>query len=337
MMRVGITYDLRDDYLVQGYGEEETAEFDHSDTINAIEGTLHELGFDTARVGNIFNLTLCLSRNERWDMVFNIAEGLRGFGREAQVPSLLEAYSIPYAFSDPLTLSITLHKGVTKRVLRDHGLPTPHFFVVERTSDIKNVSIPFPLFAKPIAEGTGKGIDNRSRIGNIGELRHVCEDLLERFNQPVLVEAFLPGREFTAGIVGTGADARCLGVMEVIFRHGPGSDVYSFYNKDNYKEMVEYRLADDKVAEKVRRIALSAWRALGCRDAGRIDLREDANGLPQLIEVNPLAGLHPEHSDLPILCSMIGVSYKALIDMIMKSVLKRIGCLQKNESNNLAQ
>jgi D-alanine-D-alanine ligase len=159
-----MTYDLRDDYLAEGYGEEETAEFDHPATIAAIEGALRTLGHETERIGHIRTLAKRLVAGEKWDLVFNIAEGLRGFGREAQVPALLEAYDIPYVFSDPLVLSLALHKGMTKRVIRDLGIPTPDFTVVESPEEIERVALPFPLFAKPIAEGTGKGVTAASKI-----------------------------------------------------------------------------------------------------------------------------------------------------------------------------
>ena len=207
-MRIGITYDLRDDYLALGFSDEETAEFDRIDTIEAIESALQGMGFETDRIGNIRSLIKRLASGDRWDMVFNIAEGLKGFGREAQVPALLDAYEIPYTFSDALVLALTLHKGMTKRVIRDLGIPTPDFAVIEAASDLDQVNLAFPLFAKPVAEGTGKGISAASKIGSQEELRSVCEDLLRRFNQPVLIETYLPGKEFTAGIVGTGKSAR---------------------------------------------------------------------------------------------------------------------------------
>ena len=167
-MKVGITYDLRDEYLKLGYSEEETAEFDKDSTISAIEDTLIELGHTTERIGNIWDLSKKLLDGKSWDLVFNIAEGLRGIGREAQVPALLDAYNIPYTFSDPLVLALSLHKGMTKRVLRDLGIPTPNFYEVKSIEDIDKVNLEYPLFAKPIAEGTGKGIHADSKIKNKG-------------------------------------------------------------------------------------------------------------------------------------------------------------------------
>jgi D-alanine-D-alanine ligase len=323
-MKIGLTYDLRQDYLDLGYGEEETAEFDRVDTVEAIERTLQDLGYETDRIGNIWSLTKRLAAGERWDLVFNIAEGLRGIGREAQVPALLDAYDIPYTFSDPLVLALTLHKGMTKRVIRDLGLPTPDFAEVKSESDIEKVDLPFPVFAKPIAEGTGKGITSASKIKSKSELRSVCRRILNEYKQPALVETFLPGREFTVGLVGTGKNAKVVGVMEVILKPDAEKDVYSYVNKERCEEFVGYLPVNDLLARKAQEVALAAWVGLGCRDAGRIDLRADANGVPNFMEVNPLAGIHPEHSDLPILCKLVGIGYHQLFEMIMTSALERV-------------
>ena len=323
LLRVGITYDLRQDYLAQGFSEEETAEFDRIDTIQAIEQALKDLGFKTDRIGNIFNLTQRIANGESWDLVFNIAEGLKGFAREAQVPALLDAFNIPYTFSDPLVLSIALHKALTKRVMRDLGIPTPDCFVVENRSDIDVVNLPFPLFAKPIAEGTGKGVTPASKIHSPHELKNVCTNLLINYNQPVLLETFLPGREFTVGILGTGNNAEAIGTLEIVLREQAEPTAYSYVNKERCEDLVEYRMVNEPLSHKAQEIALKAWQGLGCRDAGRVDLKVDINETLNLIEVNPLAGLHPAHSDLPILCQAVGISYRHLIGRIMISALNR--------------
>lgn len=323
-MKIGITYDMRDDYLAEGYSEEETAEFDHPLTIAAIEGTLGELGYRTERIGHIRALAARLVAGDRWDLVFNIAEGLRGFGREAQVPALLEAYDIPYTFSDPLVLALTLHKGLTKRVIRDLGIPTPDFAVVETADEVAALALPFPLFAKPVAEGTGKGITAASRIDGPDDLERICRRLLATYGQPVLVETYLPGREFTVGVIGTGERAWVPGVMEVHFTAKAEAGGYSYLNKEDWHGRVEYRLADDALARQAAATALAAWRGLGCRDGGRVDLRTDAAGVPQFIEVNPLAGIRPDHSDLPILCDLAGIPYRELIAGIMASARRRL-------------
>jgi D-alanine-D-alanine ligase len=323
-VKIGVAYDLRDDYLALGLSEEETAEFDSLATIEAIDETLSALGFETQRIGNIRMLAGRLVAGEKWDLVFNIAEGLNGFGREAQIPALLDAWNIPYVFSDPLVLALTLHKALAKRIIRDFGIPTPDFAVVESVAETEAVNLGFPLFAKPVAEGTGKGVSSASKINDKAQLTDVCSHLLSTFHQPALVETFLPGREFTVGIIGTGAEAYVPGVIEVHFTEKAQQDVYSYQNKEQWKGRIEYRLAADETAQKAADTALAVWRALGCRDAGRVDLRADANGVPNFIEVNPLAGLRPGHSDLPILCEMAGISYRELINRIMQSAMKRL-------------
>ena len=257
------------------------------------------------------------------------------FSREAQIPALLEAYGIPFTFSDPLILALTLHKGLTKRVVRDLGVPTPDFAVVETLNDARAVDLSYPLFAKPVAEGTGKGIDGASKIETPDQLISACGRLLVKYKQPVLVEEFLPGREFTVGIWGTGLDARGIAVMEVHLLENAEADVYSFSNKENWHDRVKYGLVNGPVADRCMDVALAAWRGLGCRDAGRVDLRldkSDKSGCPNFIEVNPLAGLHPEHSDLPIMCGLAGIRYNCLIETIMASALKRAPVLPEKRA-----
>ncbi len=326
-MFVGITFDLRAEYLAAGYSEEETAEFDRPDTIEAIEKALQSLGHQPDRIGHARQLIARLAGGDRWDLVVNIAEGLYGIAREAQVPAILDVYQIPYTFSDPLVMALALEKGLCKVVVRQAGVPTPDFAVVREAADTERVNLPFPLFAKPLAEGTGKGISPTSKVHDRQSLREVCEVLLARFRQPVLVESFLPGREFTVGLVGTGAEATVLGTLEIVLLPGAEQDAYSYVNKERCEELVEYRLVRAESDSEVRRaeqVALHAWRALNCRDAGRIDLRSNAAGEPQFLEVNPLAGLHPQHSDLPMLCTALGIPYMDLIDRIVRSAARRL-------------
>jgi len=323
-MTIGLTFDLRSEWLAQGFSELETAEFDREETVDAIEGAVQREGHATERIGSFRGLMTALSKGKRWDLVFNICEGMHGLGREALVPSLLEAYRIPYTFSDPAVLAIALHKGLTKRIVRDAGVPTPAFAIVESDADVGGVRLDYPLFAKPIGEGTGKGIGPRSRILDAAGLRAICAELLAAYGQPVLVEEYLPGREFTTGIIGTGAGATAVGTMEVILLDTAEAHAYSYVNKEFCEERVRYALVHGDEAEGCARIALQAWRALGGRDAGRIDFRMDKNGVLNFIEVNPLAGLHPKHSDLPIICTMVGIDFQELIARILASARRRI-------------
>ena len=326
-MNIGLTYDLRAEYLAMGYGEKETAEFDREETIAELETAIRACGHSTDRIGHARSLVARLARGDRWDLVFNIAEGLRGAGREAQVPAILDVFEIPYTFSDPVVMGLTLHKGLTKGVIRDAGIPTPGFAVVERESDAITVSFAPPYFVKPVAEGTSKGITPLSIVNDREELAPLCARLIAEFRQPVLVETYLPGREFTIGVLGTGERAEVVGTLEMGLRPGAESGVYSYVNKERCEELVDYILVrpeGDEAVREAERLALQVWRILGCRDAGRVDFRCDALGRPQFLEVNPLAGLHPTHSDLPILCSKLGIPYVRLIERIIRSALERV-------------
>jgi D-alanine-D-alanine ligase len=324
-VRVGLTYDLKDDYLAIGLGEHEVAEFDSEATIAALEGALTALGHEVERVGHVRALAARLVAGWRCDLVFNIAEGVAGFGRESQVPALLEAYEIPYTFSDPLVSALTLHKGMAKHVARGCGVPTPSFAVVTTAAEAEAVTLPLPLFAKPVAEGSSKGVTAKSLVRSRAALVEVCTELLARYRQPVLVEEFLPGREFTVGILGTGGSARALATLEVMLLGDADPGVYSYGNKTQWQGRVDYRLLEaGPLRAEVENVALATWRCLGCRDAGRVDVRLDGLGRAQMIEVNPLAGLAPGYSDLPIMAGLLGLSYGTLIGEIVRCALARL-------------
>ena len=325
-MRIGLTFDLRTEYLAMGWSPEDAAEFDTEATIQSIESGLRGLGHEVIRIGRCPALARRLAAGERWDLVFNFCEGARGRSREAQVPALLECFDIPYTFCDPLTAGLTLDKALAKRVVRDAGLPTADFLLVEEVADLQSLSLPFPLFAKPVAEGTGKGIDAASICRDRAALEAACRRLIERFRQPALVEEFLPGREVTVGLVGTGRDARALGVMEVRLLRTAEKGVYSYQNKEQCEQHVEYRLVEPgPFRDEASRVALACYRLLGCRDAARLDLRADAQGRPNFLEANPLAGMNPSHSDLPILNGLLGNTYQDLLAEILRSAMRRAG------------
>jgi D-alanine-D-alanine ligase len=320
-MRIGLTYDLRSWYLERGYTMDETAEFDKEETISSIEKVLNFLGYDTERIGNIFELVDKLSAGKKWDLVFNIAEGLYGDGRESVVPALLDQYRIPYVFSGPVIMGLSLNKFYARLLIQSAGVPVCQGVLVSSPDDIINArALAYPLFAKPVAEGTGKGITEKSKVHNEDELTEICIHLLSSYNQPVLVEEYLPGREFTVGITGEGNESEIVGGMEVICKDNLP---YSRDVKENYEEIVKYRLIDDEIKEECYNVALGAWKALGGVDAGRIDVRADRNGRICFIEANPLAGLNPIHSDLPMLARMNGLKYEDLMSKILKSAIKR--------------
>jgi D-alanine-D-alanine ligase len=324
-VRIGFTYDLKDDYVALGFAEHEVAEFDSPTTIDAIAGALTELGHEVERIGHVRALAARLVAGWRCDLVFNIAEGVAGYGRESQVPALLEAYGIPYTFSDPLVCALTLHKGMAKHVARGCGVPTPAFALVTSPAEAAAVALPLPLFAKPVAEGSSKGITSKSLVTTKAALIETCTELLERYRQPVIVEEYLSGREFTVGILGAGEVARALGTLEVVLLEGADAGVYTYRNKTEWESIVEYRLLEPApLRTAVEEVALATWRCLGCRDAGRVDVRLDDAGRAQMLEVNPLAGLAPGYSDLPNMAAMAGMSYRELIGEILSCAVARI-------------
>ena len=187
-------------------------------------------------------------------------------------------------------------------------------------------SLNYPLFAKPLAEGTGKGVDAHSFIDGPEKLRQSCRHMLERYRQSVLVEEFLPGREFTTAILGTGRSAKVLGSMEVEVLEAGSAKIYSYENKELCDRMCRYRpLREQPLASAVEALALASYRVLECRDTGRVDIRLDAAGRPSFMEVNPLPGMHPTHSDLPMIATQEGMSYEQLLSAIIRSALERIG------------
>jgi len=329
MIKVGLTFDLKSDYLRLGYTNEQVAEFDSPETIDALENAITSLGFEVVRIGNIFSLVNFLNAGERCDLVFNICEGMFGIAREAQVPCLLDAYQIPYVFSEPDILNLTLDKGLTKLIVQQSGILTANFKVISQLTELQNIGIPFPLFVKPVAEGTSKGIDGFSLVNNQQQLTESVDYLLKTFHQPVLVESFLPGREFTVGITGSGDDAKAIGTLEIVLNAQAPHPIYSYSVKKDWEKYASYKIANDPVAQKCAEMAVEVWKMIKGKDAGRVDFRLDTNGNPNFIEINPLAGLNPTYSDLPILARLIGITYIQLISEIVNSALKRSGLIQK--------
>ena len=324
-MRVGLTFDLRDDFPSRGLADDEAAECESPDTVDGIADTIASLGHDVDRIGHVRALAARLVAGERWDLVFNMAEGVAGPSRESQVPAILDAYDVPYTFSDPLTLAVSLQKGMAKRVVRDAGVLTAAFAVIEDVDDLGSLPLTFPLFAKPLSEGSSKGITVASIVHDRPSLLAICRTLLERYRQPVLVEEFLPGREFTVGVVGTGRSARALGVMEISLTALAEPGVYSRHNKVHYQGRVSYSRVDGAVAADAARVALDAWRALGCRDGGRVDLRCDRADAINFLEVNPLPGLDPTTGDIVVLCGLHDIAYRDLIATILDHAAHRAG------------
>ena len=320
-MKIGLTYDLRSWYLDRGYSMDETAEFDKQETVDALDNSLRLMGHETELIGNAFQLIEALAAGRKWDMVFNIAEGLFGDGRESVVPAILDQYRIPYVFSGPLIMGISLNKHLAKLVVASAGVPVSPGLLVTDIKDLTNLNLKYPLFVKPVSEGTGKGITDKSLVNSFAELKTMVEWILKEFEQPALVEEYLPGREFTVGVIGHGDQTVAIGGMEVITS---GNLPYSVYVKENYHDYCKYVPLSDDIAEECKAVAVKAWKALDAVDGGRVDVKSDRNGKICFIEANPLAGLNPVHSDLPILARMYNIDYQKLMEMIISSAIKRI-------------
>jgi len=315
------------------------AEWDSPDTIAAVERALSGLG-DVVRLEATAEFPQRL-REARPDIVFNMAEGLIGQNREAHVPAICEFYGIPYSGSDPFTLSLALNKARTKQMLQFYGIPTAPFALVESLAEAKAVKragvLRYPLFAKPVQEGSSKGITERNYIRDGSELFPCVAELLEVYEQPVLLEEFLPGAEFTCGVVGNGKDARVLPIVGLRFNALPEGalPIYGFEAKwiwdtpDRPLRMFECPAAvNDSLRVAIEQVTLRAYNALGCRDWSRIDVRLDGNGVPNIVEVNPLPGILPnpeENSCLPKAAAAAGMSYDELIQGCVMAAAKRQG------------
>jgi D-alanine-D-alanine ligase len=335
--------------------DDEFAEWDSADTIDAVASALAAYG-DVIRLEANEDFPQNL-RDARPDIVFNIAEGLNGVNREAHIPAICEFYGIPYSASDPFTLSLCLDKARTKEVLAFHGVATAAFSVVRdvrdwgigtgdpaaRRANGKQHPVPspqsphFPVFVKPIHEGSSKGITEANYCETPDELHAQVEFLLERYQQPVLIEEYLPGAEFTCAVLGNDDDARVLPIVGMNFEALPEGalPVYGFEAKwiwDRPEKPLEIFECPARITEELRcaieQVVLRAYRVLGCRDWSRIDVRLDAAGKPNVVEVNPLPGILPNPADnscFPKAARAAGMSYDELIQACLLHAAERQG------------
>ena len=317
--------------------DDEFAEWDDRETIDAVADAL-------SAVGSVVHLEATPEfpdrlHRERPDIVFNMAEGRGGKNRESFVPAICEFFDVPYSGSDPLTLSLCLDKSRTKEILAYYGVPTPAFTVVDSAEDLEALSpaLSYPLFVKPIHEGSSKGITERNLCATAADLHAQVGMLLESYEQPVLVEEFLPGAEFTCAVLGNGSRARVLPIVGFNFDALPvgALPVYGFEAKwvwDRPDAPLDIFECPANVPLSLRRAiestTLRAYRALGCRDWSRIDLRLDAQGVPHVIEVNPLPGILPDpaaNSCFPKAARAAGLSYDQLIRSCLSAAAERYG------------
>jgi D-alanine-D-alanine ligase len=305
-------------------------EFDSPETIAALAHELEGLGHEVELLGDGPLLVERLAKGPKPDLVWNLAEGAGNQrSREARVPALLEMLDIPYTGSDPLTLAATLDKDCAKRLIAQAGLATPawELFLGDWNEAAPRLArLRFPVFVKPAYEGSSKGIIASSIIANLDQLRDALEQLLEVYKQPVLIEEFIDGDELTVGLVGNDPPD-VLGIMRVL-PNSPTREpfVYSLEIKRNWQRLVRYECpaklsAGDFAA--VKQAALGCWQAIGCRDVARVDFRL-REGVPYILEANPLPGISPNSGDLVLLSRAMGIDYPHLVRRILQAALERL-------------
>jgi D-alanine-D-alanine ligase len=274
-------------------------------------------------------------RSSNPDIVFNVAECAFGISREAQIPAMLDMLQIPYTGSDPLTLTTCLDKARTKEVLAYYGIPTAKFLLVETLEDISNFDLHFPVIMKPVAEGSSKGIFNSSFITDKSDLEKKLNELFAEYNQPFLIEEFLPGREFTVALIGNGKNVEVLPIVELNLSELPSNlvPIYSYEAKwvvDTRENPLNIFSCpaniDFTLANKISEICKRTFKVLRCKDWSRIDIRLDSNGEPNVIEINPLPGVLPNPEDnscFPKAARTAGLTYEAMINKVLNAAIKR--------------
>lgn len=332
-----VSEDLSNSYLQKDNSPDLYAEWDTFETIQAIESAL-----------NLYhNVTLVEAnedayetfRKQKPDIVFNVSEGAHGISREAQIPAILDMLRIPYTGSDPLTLSICLDKSRTKEVLTYHRIPNSKFVVSYGQDGFAGKELQFPLMVKPIGEGSSKGIFSSSFVDSHETLEKTLAESVLKYNQPFIVEEFLPGREFTVAVLGNGQNAEVLPIVEMNFSELPQDmpQIYSYEAKwilDTRDKPLDIfscpAKLDEKLESKIKEVVLKTYSVLNCRDWSRIDVRLDANGEPNIIEVNPLPGVLPDPKDnscYPKAARAAGLDYNELINRVLMESAKRNGLI----------
>lgn len=338
-LRIGFAYNEKppeDEDPPGSPSHDRYAEWDDPATIAAVEAALQHFGAVVRLEANAdFPSRL---RAERPDIVFNIAEGLNGPNREAHVPAICEFFDIPFTGSDALTLGLALDKRRAKEAFRAHGVPTAaHAVLGNGAGPGHDLRLPLPAIVKPLYEGSSKGIDSASLCGTDAAIRRRVEHVVREYQQPALVEEFLPGREFTCAILGNGAGAHALPIVEMNFAALPtgAPPIYGWEAKwlwDDPDRPIEiFRCPaelDADLEAGVEAVALGAFHALGCRDWARVDVRLDARDRPHVLEVNPLPGILPDpeqHSCFPLAAFTAGMSYDAMIGAVLEAGMARYG------------
>jgi D-alanine-D-alanine ligase len=325
MKIVGLTFDLKTDYEFKaGDPPDANAEFDASATIDIIAKAIESCGFKVKIIGNVSSLLEKIS-HLGVDIVFNISEGIFGRNRESQVPILLEMAGIPFVGADALTLGITLDKIMAKKIFISEGIPTPKFFEIKTSEELINLDhCKFPLIVKPRFEGSSKGLSENSRVENIDGLKKQVEYIINMYKQPALIEEFISGQEFTVAVVGN-EPPEVLPIVQIKIdgRLQLNNKFYTFarISSDRLEYICPARIPQG-LKDKISELALKTYKAVECRDFGRIDFRVDSESNPYVLEINPLPSLSTEDVFM-LIARNIGISYEEMVGKILDSALKR--------------
>lgn len=333
-LRVALTYNVKRFSTGEFVPVDYYSEYDSQKSIDAIRSALIENGCSVTLVEADGRLLDRFTANRDFDIIFNIAEGTNGVSREAQVPAILDYLNTPYTGSGVLTLTLALNKALSKMVFKYHGLPTPNFQLFKSPSDAIDSHLRYPLIVKPNREGSSKGLTVTSVVHDEKGLRSEVDRISTLYEQEALVEEYIEGRELTIGILGND-ELEVLPALEIDFSSckASGEFFYSWKMKEYQGDkgmgltptlQCPARLNDD-IAKRVSQVARGAYRALGCLDFSRVDIRLGEDGIPYILEVNPLPGLDPKESNLTFITKSCGMEYDELINTILTNALKRYG------------
>jgi D-alanine-D-alanine ligase len=321
-MVIGLIYNLKGTLPhTQGVPRDLEAEYQDQEELDALEEAMRLNGWDTVRLPCDPELAQRIGQVDI-DMAFNVAEGWGGRGRESFVPALLDMLGIPCTGSDALSLGISLDKALTKGMALSHGIPTPSYVKVNSLEDLGEISLSFPLFVKPNGEGSSMGIGEGALVRDFAQLQCAVHPILRHYQGSALVEEFLEGREFTVGLLGNGRDVQTFPVLEIVLPEGVG--YYPFEKKRAHARTLRCPAElSEGLSEELKRMAITVYCALECRDFARVDFRADRRGWPHFLEINPLPGLHPRHSLFPYQAYAAGLSYPELIGGILMAARTR--------------
>jgi D-alanine-D-alanine ligase len=340
-----------------------TAELDSAQTIETLRQAIASLGHEVRLIEADVEAYEQL-RKSRVELVFNIAEGTHGEDRESQIPAMLEMLSLPYTGSGPLALALCLHKGKAKEILSWHGIPTPPFRVTTRPEDLDGFTCPFPLIVKLLHEGSSMGLSYDAVVETPEALAQRVTYVTQAYRQPAIVEQFIDGREFTVPVLGNHPpqalpviEVFFSGPRPITLFQPDDPIIRQFARAHGHRiaEPLAYRLSADgervwlrtegggeidipvslttsvcpadisaELTTALQETAIHAFQALECRDWGRIDMRLGADGRPQVLELNPIAGIDPTYW-LPRSAAAAGMDYAALIGAIIQAACDRYG------------